>query len=61
MPEPATIAPNFSRSVDQVTSHLTKWTHCMLTLSVLPPAALLHIRCSNHLHVGSTEAADVTC
>lgn len=38
MPQPASLAPNFCRSVHRVTSHLTKWSHCIPTLSVLPPA-----------------------
>lgn len=38
MPQPEALGPNFCRSVHRVTSHLTKWPHCIPTLSVLPPA-----------------------
>lgn len=32
MPQPAALAPNFCRCVHRVTSHLTKWPHCIPTL-----------------------------
>lgn len=52
MPQPAGLAPNFCRSVHRVTSHLTKWPHCIPTLSALPPAH----SCTFSVHIVLTSA-----